>query len=504
MIKRLLLGVTATVMVAGVAPAAEIKLEGNNADGVPVVSVRGDFIERDIERFADVTNNLDEAIISFSSNGGRLSAGIEIGTRIRFRGYRTVVADREECYSACALAWLGGTTRYVGREAQVGFHAAYLEKDGRFHETGVGNAVVGGYAANLGLSTAAIMFLTSAPPEGFNRLTEDVARRAGITAMFGDTGRLTEPRRLLIDEERFGGDLPSLRQAAEQGDAEAQFYLGVRYSRGRGVPSDRPEAVRWYRRAAEQGHARAQAQLGQKSSGLADDEAVRWLRLAAEQGYARAQAGLGVRYRDGAGVPQDHAEAVRWLRLAAEQGDRHGLYILATMYYRGDGIPQDYAEAARWYRQAAEQGDSVAQYDLATMYYRGEGVRQDHAEAARWYRPIAEDGGMDAQFSLGNIYYNGRGIQQDHAEAVRWYRRAAEQGHPIAQFNLGISYAEGLGIPQDNVLAHMWFNIAASQSDQDARGNRDIVARRMTSGQLAEAQRLAREWKPECEWEFCK
>jgi hypothetical protein len=55
MIRRLILGVTAAVMGGGLAHAAEIRLEGKTGDGVSVVSVKGDFIERDIERFADFT-----------------------------------------------------------------------------------------------------------------------------------------------------------------------------------------------------------------------------------------------------------------------------------------------------------------------------------------------------------------------------------------------------------------------------------------------------------------
>ena len=78
------------------------------------------------------------------------------------------------------------------------------------------------------------------------------------------------------------------RLAAEQGDARAQFALGVRHLVGEGVPQD-------------------------------DAEAVHWIRLAAEQGHAVAQALLGNMYADGLGVLQGHAEAVRWYRLAAEQ-----------------------------------------------------------------------------------------------------------------------------------------------------------------------------------------
>jgi uncharacterized protein len=65
------------------------------------------------------------------------------------------------------------------------------------------------------------------------------------------------------------------------------------------------------------------------------------------------------------------------------------------------------------------------------------------------------------------------------------------------QFNLGDLYYRGLGVPQDNVMAYMWFDLAAAQGKENAGTNRDVwVARRMTPGQIAEAQKLARQWKP--------
>ena len=75
-------------------------------------------------------------------------------------------------------------------------------------------------------------------------------------------------------------------------------------------------------------------------------------------------------------------------------------------------------------------------------------------------------------------------------------RMAAEQGNADAQFNVGISYAKGEGVPQDIILAHMWFNLSAALGAADATENRDLAASQMTSDQLAEAERLARVWKP--------
>ncbi len=105
-----------------------------------------------------------------------------------------------------------------------------------------------------------------------------------------------------------------------------------------------------------------------------------------------------------------------------------------------------------------------------------------------------------ADFQAGLAAY----ISGDYAAAVKWFREAAEQGDADAQFNLGVNYYKGRGVPQDYVQAHMWYSLAASRLPPGknralAAENRDIIAERMTPAQIAEAQRLAREWKPKRE-----
>ena len=89
-------------------------------------------------------------------------------------------------------------------------------------------------------------------------------------------------------------------------------------------------------------------------------------------------------------------------------------------------------------------------------------------------------------------------MPQDDAETVRWHRLAAERGYGSAQNKLGVMYAAGRDVPQDCIQAHTWFNVSASRSfgyDRDGAANaRDLVADLMTAEQIAEAQRLAREW----------
>jgi hypothetical protein len=115
-------------------------------------------------------------------------------------------------------------------------------------------------------------------------------------------------------------------------------------------------------------------------------------------------------------------------------------------------------------------------------------------------RRHAERGDPCAQFEVGGRYEAGAGVPHDYFEAAKWYRRAAEQGHPLAQRELGIMYWQNRGVPQDYVLAHMWLNLAAARlQDNFLRDNtieawRGNVERKMTPNQIAEAQRMAREW----------
>jgi len=129
--------------------------------------------------------------------------------------------------------------------------------------------------------------------------------------------------------------------------------------------------------------------------------------------------------------------------------------------------------------------------------------RGDYATALRLWRPLADQGHASAQFLLGGMYALGQGVPQDYAETVRWYRKAADQGDARAQSFLGVMYANGHGVRQDYVQAHKWCNLAAArfpasetEDREKAVRNRERVAAKMTPARIAEAERLAREWRP--------
>ena len=207
----------------------------------------------------------------------------------------------------------------------------------------------------------------------------------------------------------------------------------------------------------------------------------------------------------------DYAHALRLWRPLADQGDTAAQFFLGSTYGAGEGVPQDYTEALKWLRRAADPDDAegsqslavTAQLFLGRMYAAGQGVPQDYTEATKWFRRAADQGNAEAQLFLGRMYAAGQGVPQDYTEALKWLRRAADQDDAGAQFALGVMYAAGGGVPQDYVQAHKWYNLAASRfpaSDAEQRGKaadaRERLAAKMTPAQIAEAQKLAREWKP--------
>ena len=271
------------------------------------------------------------------------------------------------------------------------------------------------------------------------------------------------------DRGDYASAFAKFKAAAEQGDSRAQYNLGVMYVNGKGIVQDDELAVYWWTKAAEQSDADAQFSLGRMYS------------------------------MESRAVAQNYVQAVYWYEKAALQGHVKAEFKLGVMYEAGEGFfTQDYKQAVIWYTRAAEQGYADAQNYLGVKFLNGQGVAKDGRQALLWFHKAAEQGDTNGLNWLGYLYYFGQGAAQDYKLAAYWYSKAAALESSFAQDRLGMMYADGKGVTQDFVQAHMWWNLAASHGDLDsARQSRAEIESHMTAQQVAEAQRLAREWKPE-------
>ena len=181
-----------------------------------------------------------------------------------------------------------------------------------------------------------------------------IAMGLSLTSVAPVTAGPVEEGKAAYEAEDYSTALRLWKQAAEQGNADAQYGLGDLYLDGLGVEQDYAQALNWYRKAADQGNAQGQIAIGylyRLGKGVLQDyvESVKWYRLAAEQGNANAQYVLGSNYHAGRGVPQDNVQAHMWLNLAAAQGR-----FAAGEFRNGiaaDMTPQEIEEAQRLARE---------------------------------------------------------------------------------------------------------------------------------------------------------
>jgi len=189
--------------------------------------------------------------------------------------------------------------------------------------------------------------------------------------------------------------------AADKGQAEAEYDLGLLYAKGLGVKRDLQVAQQWYEAAALQGNAQAEYSLGQM-------------------------------YAQGWGIPANDASALRWMEMA--RGSTGATpEDLGWLPIEGYGTATDFDKAAYWYRLAADQGHPEAQFDLARLYSDGKGVPKDQTQAFKLVQMSAAQGYAPAAARLGWRYETGRGVEKDESQAFFWWTVAARRGEKSAE-----------------------------------------------------------------------
>lgn len=128
-------------------------------------------------------------------------------------------------------------------------------------------------------------------------------------------------------------------------------------------------------------------------------------------------------------------------------------------------------------------------------------MADDMPEAVKWYRKAADRGVPEAQCNLALCYLIGKGVAASEQEAAKWLNRSAIQGNALAQINLGICHINGEGVAKNPVEAWKWISLAGNQRRQEASQLLPGIERRMNASQLAEAQRLVRNFIPRKEVE---
>lgn len=221
-------------------------------------------------------------------------------------------------------------------------------------------------------------------------------------------------------------------RAAENGDAESQYQMGLRYLMGVGKFKEILLAQDWFGRAARQGHCGALRQLG--------------LIALRGEGFTNHLGGRDFAYRD----------ALRCFEKAAKRQDAKSAYFLGRMHEHGLGTAKSRIEAAKWYRRAIKDGSEEAKTRMEMLLQTYAAEFQAEFERIQTVYESAESGHAELQFVLGKMYVDGSIDADNYEEAAQWFLKAAKQGHRRAQANLAWMYRHGKGVPKNQAEAEKW------------------------------------------------
>jgi Sel1 repeat len=193
---------------------------------------------------------------------------------------------------------------------------------------------------------------------------------------------------------------------AAQGNPLALTILGLRAVEGTdGMAVNLPDALKYLTQAAEMGQAVAQYRLGsmyEHGQGVAIDtvKAARWYELSAIQGNRKAMHNLAVYYA----ANKEMADSARWFAKAAGLGLPDSQFNLAVLYERGDGVPQSLVDSLKWYSIAAASGDAESRTRMVLLQHQlSDADKAAAAKAAQAFHPAPLDRAANVPPQVGEL-----------------------------------------------------------------------------------------------------
>lgn len=274
---------------------------------------------------------------------------------------------------------------------------------------------------------------------------------------------------LLVSPCLYAQNQPTFEQAwqaAQNGDANAYYWLGCFYYQGEGTKQNYTEALKYFQKAANNGDAYSYAWIAKiyyYGNGCAQnyEEAFKWFLKAANAGQTVVYGWLGSVYYEGKGCNKNYGEAIKWFKKAAENGDTRAYVGLGASYMQ----LKQYSEALPWLKKAVDNNESLA-FFLLGIYYSF--VQQNYQESYKWMKKAAESDIHDAYGHLARMYLTGMGTSQNPTAAFKWANKAVENGEIASNTDLGLMYLKGLGTERNEKEALDCFKKAASIGDSVA------------------------------------
>ena len=253
--------------------------------------------------------------------------------------------------------------------------------------------------------------------------------------------------------------------AADLGNSEAQYKLGLIYSDPKSGYFDFSKSYHYMQLSAENKNIEALKRMGEFSLYQQGniDAAINYYSVAAEQNDVKSYGMLGFIYIN---FTNDTNKGLHYLNLAAAQKDIDSLKFLGSFYVSKNYGPIDVPRSIHYFRLAAAEGDAEALLNLGLIYYKGEGIKKDIRKAMKYLEEASELGDARSASLLGITYLEGKYVNKNIELAFLYFSRAAEKRYPEAQNYLGIIYYEHM---KDVDKAIHYFTLAANQNYKNAQ-----------------------------------
>ncbi len=268
-------------------------------------------------------------------------------------------------------------------------------------------------------------------------------------------------RGISIEPQKQESQISEIQRLADQGDAEAQYKLGVMSYYGIGIP-------------------------------LATIEGRKSLEKAERQGHAGAMYQLGLMYLFNWGVAQNFLAAETYFARAANHDHSGAQFQLGNLKFFGITGVREEDEAIKWWKRAASLGHGAAHVNLGSYYSNTDVFARGYYLYSRV--GLGQDG-QDQTYSLDSELAEFSSPQADNSVAFKWFLKGAEYGDPWAQLATGLMLAEGIGVETNKIEAMKWFVLSANQDLASGENARKVRAFDYTRDQLEKAQQLADSWK---------
>lgn len=298
-------------------------------------------------------------------------------------------------------------------------------------------------------------------------------------------------REMEVQNDGLSGELPesgsrlrktdplqTLKTAADRGDSDALYRLGVLYWEGKQVRRSLQQALTCFRRAAGKQHQPSRFMLAVadlNGKGVIPDEkkAFRQFRELYDGGFAAAGIPLGILYYEGRGTEKNYALAAECIRRGLESKADFPVSfdpetVLGRIYFTGGaGIRPDLSEAFRHLKRADRNVEN--QFLLGCLLRDGKGTAPDPAAAAAYFRRSADHGNHLAGMEFGKLCHLGRGVEKNDLLAAEYLAPAADRNDPEAALLLAEIFADRKSPAHNDRNALHYYRIAARTGSGTAR-----------------------------------